>query len=74
MRNSCATTKEKPLHVTTKIQCSQIKISFKKYTGYWPQISEVHIKGMISVSSDRTSSHTQKSAEFLNLGYLVFFT
>ena len=34
---------------------------------------EVHIKGIILVSPTLASSHTQKSAKFLNLGYLVFF-
>ena len=41
--------------------------------GNWPQIAEVHIKGMISVTQILTSSHTQKSDTFLNLGCLVFF-
>ena len=31
------------------------------------------MKGMISVSPTLASSHTQKSAKFLDLGYLVFF-
>ena len=34
---------------------------------------EMLMKGTISVSSDPASSHTQKSAKLLNLGYLVFF-
>ena len=32
----------------------------------WPQIAEEHMKGMISVSPDLASSHTQKRAIFLN--------
>ena len=38
--------------------------------GYCPQIRDVHIKGMILTLA---SSHTQKSAQFHNLGYLVVF-
>ena len=35
---------------------------------YWPQLGEVHIKGMISVSPKLlASSHTEKSAKFLIL-------
>ena len=41
---------------------------------YWPQISEMHMKGMISMSPDScASSHTKKSTKFLNMMYLVFF-
>ena len=42
-----------------------------KNAGYWPKISETLMKGMISVSPD--SSHTEKTAKFLSLGYLVLF-
>ena len=42
--------------------------------GYWPQTGEVHIRGMISVSPDSCIfSHTYKSANFINLGYPIFF-
>ena len=37
----------------------------------WPHRAEVHIKGVISGTF--ASSHIQKQAKFLNLGYLVFF-
>ena len=44
-----------------------------KNTGFWPQIAEMHMKGMISESQDSFIFHTQKSTKLLNLGYLVFF-
>ena len=41
-------------------------------TGYWPQRTGMHIKGLISMSPDFASSHTQGNSKFLNLRYLVF--
>ena len=44
-----------------------------KNTEYWPQIAEVHIKGMISISPDSCIFPYMESAKFLNFRYLVFF-
>ena len=38
------------------------KVQFQESTGHWPQIAEVLIQGMISVSQALASSHTQKKA------------
>ena len=42
-----------------------------KITGFWPQMAEMHMKGMTSESPDSCIFHTQKSTRLLNLGYLV---
>ena len=55
-----------PLHGTPR------KDSGWEDPGYWPQIGEMYIKGMLSMSPDFTSPHSQKSTKFLNLTYLVF--
>ena len=43
-------------------------------TGCWPQIAQVHIKGMIPVPQVLVSSHAQKSDKFLNLRYCLSLT
>ena len=43
-------------------------------TGYWPQIAEVPMKGMISASPDSCISPYIEKTKFLNLGNLVFFS
>ena len=40
--------------------------------GYWPQIAEVHWKGMISVNPDSCIFPFIKSTKFLNVGYTVY--
>ena len=45
-----------------------------KNAGSWPQRAEVHIKGMISVSPESGSSHTQKNAKFINLSCLLLLS
>ena len=45
-----------------------------KNTGSWLQRAEVHIKGMISVSPESASSHTQKNAKFISLRCLFLLS
>ena len=40
-------------------------------TGHWPQIGEVHIKEMVSVSPNSFTCPYIKSTKFLSLAYLV---
>ena len=51
----------------------QGSLGSEKKTQYVPQIAEVHMKGMISVSPDSCIFPYTESTKFLNLGYLVFF-
>ena len=44
-----------------------------KNTGYWLQIAEMHMRGMISFKPTLASSRTQKSTQFHNLRYLASF-
>ena len=34
------------------VSTEELRIFLKKIAGYWPQIAEMHMKGMTSVSSD----------------------
>ena len=53
-KNTChlAAVRPQPLHMVRP------ENSGHEYRGNWPQIAEVHIKGMISVTQILTSSHT----------------
>ena len=44
-----------------------------KNTGYWPQITGMHTKGMISVSPDSRIFPYKAKCYIISLGYLVFF-
>ena len=52
--------------------CTPRRLSMKNHR-IMQQIAKVHIKRMISMSSELPPSHTKKNANFLNLGYLVLF-